>query len=100
MLANPTKDLEDLNRRLDNIQHYFKDLSLARNINHSLGQVMDIPKMISSLLYKKLTPLTFLKLRNTFQILLEGNVIVNELTRLGLDGNTLKVVQDYFSFLK
>ena len=100
ILANPTKNLEDLNWRLDNIQYYFKDLSLARNINHSLGQVMDIPKMISSLLYKKLTPLTFLKLRNTFQILLDWNVIVNELTRLGLDGNTLKVVQDYFSFLK
>jgi len=69
---NPINDLNELNKRFSNIEYYFQNQDLAKNIIDVLKSINDIPRVISSLLYRKNIPLTWNKLkitlRNIFQI--------------------------------
>ncbi|MEI6672044.1 MAG: hypothetical protein WCL02_01445 [bacterium] len=95
ILTNPIKDQTQLERRLHTIQYYLSDDYIERvndgniykdtkskRIHQLLSTVRDIPKLISILLYKKLLPSTFIKLRATLKIFFEHKFLLEELTHI------------------
>lgn len=95
IITTPIKDREQLEWRLDCIQHYLKEENIERvkqgniyreekskHIHQLLGQVRDIPKLISIILYKKLLPTTFIKLRSSLRIFFENKSLLDELSYL------------------
>jgi DNA mismatch repair ATPase MutS len=60
--------MHELNYRLDNIQHYFDNLEKTKVIHHNLSDVKDISKLVSNILYRKLLPSSFIKLRQTLEV--------------------------------
>ncbi|MEI8252812.1 MAG: hypothetical protein WCG25_03555 [bacterium] len=60
--------MHELNYRLDNIQYYFNNLEKSKHIHHELSTVKDISKLVSNILYKKLLPSNFVKLRQTLDV--------------------------------
>jgi len=82
MLANPINDLEQINRRLGHISRLQTTLEHTKYIHTALNHVLDIPKIVTAILYKKLSPTAFVKLRSTIRIFLEKQEMLNELTIL------------------
>lgn len=89
-LANPINDLTEILRRQSLISHY-QELDYSKYILKKLNETYDLQKLTSSILYKKLSPLPFLKLRATLKIFFENteeaNLLVSELKFLWLDSN-------------
>lgn len=92
-LTNPIKDPEQLQRRLDHIERYYNQIRdkgigtstmshVPDTIHHLLGNVRDIPKLVTTILYKKLLPNTFIKLRSTLRIFFENTFLLDELKKL------------------
>lgn len=81
-LTNPIKDLEQLQRRLDMIENFFSDQEKSKHIHQLLANVRDIPKLVTTILYKKLLPNTFVKLRSTLRIFFENAFLLDELKTL------------------
>lgn len=54
----------------------------SKRIGQLLAHVRDIPKLISILLYKKLSPSTFIKLRATLATAFDHQFLLEELGRL------------------
>jgi DNA mismatch repair protein MutS len=95
VITNPIKDKQQLERRLTTIEKYMNDETMERlidgniyrehiskRIHQMLSHVRDIPKIISILLYKKLLPNTFIKLRATLRIFFENKFLLDELSYL------------------
>jgi DNA mismatch repair protein MutS len=95
LVTNPIKDKTQLQWRLNNIEHYMNDEMIERvndggvykenttkRIHQILNNVRDIPKLVSTMLYKKILPNTFIKLRATLRIFFENKFLLDELKRL------------------
>jgi DNA mismatch repair ATPase MutS len=82
LLTNPIKDQQQLQRRLDTIENYFTKQEESKNIHQLLNNVRDIPKLVTTILYKKLLPNTFIKLRATLRIFFENTFLLHELKAL------------------
>jgi DNA mismatch repair ATPase MutS len=95
LITNPIKDQTQLERRLNTIEYYLnngnveilKDGNIynewkSKRIHQLLGIVRDIPKLVSMLLYKKLLPSTFIKLRATLRIFFDNKFLLDELKHL------------------
>ena len=54
----------------------------TKRIRQLLSHVRDIPKLVSSILYKKTLPNTFIKLRATLRIIFGNSFLLEELTAL------------------
>lgn len=113
LLTNPIKDQTQLERRLNTIQYYLSDEYIERvndgnmykdtkskRIHQLLSTVRDIPKLISILLYKKLLPSTFIKLRATLKIFFENKFLLEELTHVWLNEDTKWHVQYLYNHLE
>lgn len=118
IITNPIKDPKQLGRRLNMIEHYLptweipqqaiervKDGTIYREekskrIHQLLGQVRDIPKLVSILLYKKLLPSTFIKLRSTLRIFFDNKFLLDELQYLWFDEPTQWNVQHLYNHLE
>ena len=123
LLTNPLKDLTQITWRLGNIEHYLthfdqnrqKSIKIEQNrstlepeyfeqwikkIHQLLGQVRDIPKLVSTILYKKLLPNTFIKLRATLRIFFENKFLLDELKRLWLSDATQDYIQHLYNHLE
>jgi len=116
ILSNPINDLTQINWRLNNIGHYLSsetNLNLAKKIHNILYNILDIPKLLSNILYKKISPIYFIKLRSTLRRFLQWkginnfyknldfeSVMLDELTRLGLPSQTLTVINSLYSDLE
>ncbi len=70
LLASPTKDLWEINFRLDTINHFVDNLQLAQKLSQSLKGIGDIPRLVAKILYKKNSPLSWLKLKEFLSIAL------------------------------
>jgi len=68
ILANPQNDINKLNQRLENIEYYQNKIEITKNIHNILWNIIDIPKIISTILYRKLLASTFARLRTTLDI--------------------------------
>jgi DNA mismatch repair protein MutS len=90
LLTNPTNNISTLENRLYHIDYYLQENMIrpqltgldTHKIHSLLNNVTDIPKLISNILYRKLTPNMFVKLRATLRIFFENVAICKELTRL------------------
>jgi DNA mismatch repair protein MutS len=63
VLLHPTQDLHTLTSRQQHIKNYTQRSWDAKHIQMVLRHMVDMPKIISTLLYKKSSPLIFWKLR-------------------------------------
>lgn len=99
-LTNPIKSLEQLQRRLDMIEKYFSDQEKSKNIHHFLCNVRDIPKLVTTILYKKLLPNTFIKLRSTLRIFFENTFLLDELKILWLTEISNNYLQHLYNYLE
>jgi len=105
LLTHPIHDVQALRTRQSYVQ-YFCDHNDRQAIYHLLRQVHDIPKMVSTILYKPLNPLYFVKLRSTLAIFLDqthdgklkGQVMAG-LTHIGLEDAALDGVRNLYNFL-
>ncbi len=118
LITNPIKDLLQIQRRLDAIAYYFNgtiepsndgtiDLDLeinnpqqkSKSISHLLAHVVDVPKLVSTILYKKPSPAYYIKLRATLRIFLENKTLLDELKRLWLSETSQSAVQHLYNYL-
>ena len=72
----------------------------THRIHSILNTVSDIPKLMTMILYKKLTPSLFIKLRATLRIFFEHSLLMKELTRLGLSDEDKNAVQHIYNHLQ
>jgi len=113
LITNPIKDTQQLQRRLNSIDTYLNDEVMERvkegiiyreerskHIHQLLTHVRDIPKLVSSILYKKIVPNTFIKLRSTLRIFFENKFLLDELTYLGLNETTQSYLQHLYNSLE
>ena len=59
----PTKNISTIERRQRQIAHYISARDDAEMIMQTLSHMLDIPKIVSLILYKKHTPTVLGKLR-------------------------------------
>jgi len=90
LLANPINDVKQIETRLQHIQYYLNDNMIrpqisgidTHRIHALLNTVSDLPKLMTSILYKKLTPSVFVRLRATLRIFFDNTLLLQELLRL------------------
>lgn len=70
LLMHPIHDAAMLTQRQRHVS-YFCDHADRHAIHSLLRHVHDIPKMVSTILYKPLNPLNFIKLRTTLAVFLD-----------------------------
>ena len=70
ILTRPTKSISLIRQRQQQIEYYRTHCDDAQTIAGMLGQMLDIPKIVSLILYKKHTPTTFGKLRYALSLIL------------------------------
>ncbi|MCX6825009.1 MAG: hypothetical protein NTY80_02180 [candidate division SR1 bacterium] len=113
IITNPIKDIVQINWRLNTIKKYLNDGMIERlidgniykeekskRIHQLLTHVRDIPKLVSTILYKKLLPNTFIKLRATLRIFFENKFLLDELNHLGLSESSQAYLQHLYNFLE
>jgi DNA mismatch repair protein MutS len=105
ILSHPVHDMSVLTQRQQQIQYCLQhnDLYVMHQL---LRQVHDIPKMVSTILYKQLTPVSFVKLRSTLAIFLDERhnpkllrEVIVLLQRIGLDETVLDGVRNLYNYL-
>lgn len=108
LLSNPTNTLTELEKRLNHITYYLADDMIhpaltgidTHKIHSILNNVSDIPKLMTMILYKKLMPSLFIKLRATLRIFFEQPLLLQELTRLGLSDEDKNAVLHVYNHLQ
>jgi DNA mismatch repair protein MutS len=108
LLSNPTNTLAELEKRLNHITYYLQDNMIrpqmtgidTHRIHAILNNVSDIPKLMTMILYKKLLPSLFIKLRATLGIFFEQPLLLQELTRLGLSDEDKNAVLHVYNHLQ
>ncbi len=101
-LANPLANLSQIQERLDHIAYYQQHKERSHSIHQLLKKTTDIPKILTTILYKKLLPSQFIKLRNTLDYFYnedkQANNNLEELLRIGLsqeDKEQVAMIWDY-----
>ena len=108
LLGHPTNDLQELEKRLGHISYYLQDQMIrpqltggdTHKIHAILAWVSDIQKLLSTLVYKKLNPQVFIRLRATLRIFFDSAFLCVELTRLGLSDVLFSQVQHIYNHLQ
>ncbi len=100
ILMNPIKDKSELKKRVNNIEYYIDNLETTKIFHTILGWALDLQKIVSTILYKKVLPWFFVKLRFTLGLFFENNQILDELKRLGLSENSCNKLNELYNFLK
>ncbi len=100
LITNPIKDQSQLERRLNTIENYYGKEQESKNIHQLLSNVRDIPKLVSTILYKKLLPSTFIKFRATLRIFFENKFLLDELKYLWLSETTQNYLQNLYNYLE
>jgi len=105
LLANPSNDTKELNKRLNFIEWYINNFEKTKSIHHNLNKVLDIPKIISNILYKKTSPYQFTKLRSTLSLFYKENqptwenILLTELKQIWLWDETSKKIKQLYNHL-
>lgn len=87
ILANPSKNLSLIKERLNKIE-YFRESNkyqATEHIHHLLGGISDIHKLTSKILYNKLNPVIFVKLRSLLRTIIQDKTTNEELQKLGIN---------------
>jgi len=104
ILANPINNIKEIHKRSDNIQYYQENSNTTTHIHKILNHILDIPKIISTILYKKTLPSNFSRLRTTLQYFFhkteEQNILIQELIRLWLSQKTSDKIKTFTQYLE
>lgn len=86
VLIRPTKNTSLISWRQQQIENYIHDHDAAKAISQTLSQMLDIPKIVSLILYKKHTPTTLGKLRYALSLIFPSDSqICKALVALGME---------------
>ncbi|MDO4714120.1 MAG: hypothetical protein Q4B28_05815 [bacterium] len=101
LLATPINDKTRLDRRLAAIEHFLHNEDTPR-IHQFLTTFFDIPKLVSLILYRKLSYIPFVKLRSILRACLEGldGVMLRELQHFGINDVQISALQALFEQLE
>lgn len=102
ILSHPINDFHDLNSRFTNVNYYVHDIERTKKIHWVLSNVWDIPKIISKIVYKKLLPSSFIKLRNilaNFFADADENKLLQEIIRLGFEQDNSAQIKSFYEYL-
>ncbi|MBQ7074349.1 hypothetical protein IJM86_04795 [bacterium] len=72
LLNNPSNNLQILQERQNHIVRY-QNLPEKREILNELTKTYDFSKLVTTILYKKLSPYPFVKLRDSLAIFFNAN---------------------------
>ncbi len=97
MLTRPTKNISTISRRQEQIEHYIAHRDDAEKISQTLSHMLDIPKIVSLILYKKHAPTTLGKLRYALSL---AEQIKEPLLTLGVEENVITRCVELFQYLK
>jgi len=105
MLMHPIHDIAQLTQRQRYISYFSAHIDRTA-IYNLLRQVHDVPKMVSTILYKPLNPLYFVKLRTTLAVFLDQGKdtklkaeVIASLTYIGLEDTTLDSIRNLYNYL-
>ena len=87
LFLNPIKNKKELEKRVNNIEYYINNFENTKKFFNLLSGLLDLQKILSSILYKRLVPSTFIKLRSILKLFFENKDLLSELQRLGLSDN-------------
>lgn len=76
IIAHPSKNMSLINERLAHIASWIQDYDQAVQITKLIGSLHDIPRLLTTLIYKTPSYVPFVRLRTTLQTILysgEGN---------------------------
>ena len=100
VLLHPLKNQTELQSRYEHINRYCQQSKQAQAIQDVLRHMLDIPKIASSLLYKKHSPSTFGKLRYALHLIFqEGSVLLPELAHVGCSQEVVAEIKAIYEHL-
>lgn len=101
LLANPINIKSELDRRLSKLEAFLED-PMTTGIHQFLGQFFDIPKLLSLILYRKLSRGPFMKLRAVLRNALQGleGTLLSELKKLQLTEEEISALNQIFLLLQ
>ena len=101
-LANPINSIAEIQRRQSLICHY-QESRYNKLILKKLSDTFDLQKLTSSILYKKLNPIHFLKLRSTLGLFFwdsdESKILLEELKLIWLTSDEEKELRVLYESL-
>jgi DNA mismatch repair protein MutS len=100
ILANPINDLDQLHFRLQHIEYYGDNQDILHQLRTLLGEIVDIPKIVSNLLYRKLLASWFIKLRSTLRIVFKNSLFIEHLELIGLSQTTKNMIHQFYTVLE
>ncbi len=103
-LSTPINNISTLNQRLWFIEYFIENYNYVEILQKLLSKINDIPKIISYIIYKKILPTMFIKLRQSLWIVFENNeqwkILEKKLIYIWLEEKTLNNVRNIFFKLK
>ena len=75
LLMNPINNKSELEKRVNNIEYYLNDVSQTKDFHKTLWGILDLQKITTAILYKKLAPSSFVKLRGVLRVFFDSSVI-------------------------
>lgn len=99
-LESPTKNLNILKTRLHALQKYVDTPELSKDIHQIMGNIADLYKITSIILYKKLSVIGFIKLRTLLGYILKDKQTLQEIISLGVENKDLEIVKNVYNYLQ
>jgi DNA mismatch repair protein MutS len=96
IIINPIKDINDINKRLSWIEYFYEKQDQSKYIIDMIRWVWDIPRTITTLIYKKNNIYVFNRLKFSLRNVLNIYNWTDELLRIWLDKDVLYKVKDYY----
>lgn len=85
IVSQPSKNINIINSRLDDIDYFLKNNDERDCLIEEIKKLNDIPKIISTLIYKKNSPLILNKLKNSLNIIFwenQNNKLIKNILRI------------------
>ncbi len=98
IISNPINDINKINTRLKHIQYYIQNTELREKIIDDIKELNDIPKIISTLLYKKNSPVLREKLKNSLSIVFKWdskNYFIENILKIDPEENDIEKIFEF-----
>jgi DNA mismatch repair protein MutS len=100
VLLHPTQNSDIIKTRQLRIGEYMQNVSIAKRVQEILHLMVDMPKIVSTLLYKKTAPTVFWKLRYALSLIFENHdYIADQLQHIWVWADILTKNREYYLYL-
>ena len=110
VILHPVQNIDTIKTRQSHIADYTQRSWDAKHVQEVLRQMVDMPKIVSTLLYKKAAPSIFGKLRYALELVHSSQLVVSswnyelwtihyELKKIWLSDEVLLQTKDYYNYL-